>query len=288
MPITKDIVKKLLPVYKAEQHKYDRGKIMIIGGSTGMTGAPSLSAGAALRSGCGMVTVGIPESLNHIIEIKLTEAMSYPLPDSFGQLAPGAYRSALEFARKCNCAVIGPGAGRGRGTKEMVTHFLRDYSGTLLIDADGLNVLSDSLYNLKKTEPEVILTPHMGEFSRLIGLSSEEILNNREKIAAEFAEKYNVVLVLKGKNTVVTNGNDVYVNTTGNEGMATGGSGDVLAGVIAALSAQGLSAVDAATAGVYIHGLAGDMAKERKSVYSLIASDIIENLPEAFKNITEA
>lgn len=287
MLITKDIVKKLLPVYSTDQHKNDRGKIFIIGGSTGMTGAPSLSANAALRTGCGLVTVGIPASLNQVIEIKVTEAMSYPLSDENGHLAVNAYEEALEFSTSCNCVAIGMGAGRYKGTKKTVTAFLKSYDKTLLIDADGLNVLSGEVYKLERSNAKVILTPHIGEFSRLTGFTADEIINNRENIATEFAKKYNVALVLKGKNTLVTDGNLIYENTTGNEGMATGGSGDVLSGIISAFAAQGLSSVDAAVAGVYIHGLAGDFAKEKKTVYSLIASDIIESLPDAFKNLTE-
>ncbi len=287
MIVTKEFVKKLLPVYKTDQHKNDRGKVFVIGGSTGMTGAPTLTANAALRSGCGLVTVGIPASLNNIMEVKLTEAMTYPLKDNNGYFSLDSYEKALEFAKGCNCVAIGMGANKNKGTQKLVSEFLRNYEKNLLIDADGLNVLSGCVYKLENTKADVILTPHIGEFSRLLNISAEEILVSKEKIAMEFAQKYNVVLVLKGKNTLITNGCELFENSTGNEGMATGGSGDVLSGVISALSAQGLSPINSAVAGVYIHGLAGDFAKNKKTVYSMIASDIIENLPDAFKSLME-
>ena len=287
MLITGDYVRKLLPVYNQEQHKYDRGKILILGGSKGMTGAPSLSAYAALRTGCGMVIAGIPESLNGIMEVKLTEAMTLPLYEDEGHFAPDAYKKALEFAEGCDCVAVGMGGGRNRGLKKIVTEFLRDYDKTMLIDADGINVLAEMVYRLEKTKAKVILTPHIGEFSRLTGLTKEEILDDRKNIAKSFAEKYNAVLVLKGKNTIVTDGDRIYENTTGNEGMATGGSGDVLSGMISAFAAQGLETFDSAVAGVYLHGLAGDIAKEKNTVYSVIASDIIDNIPCAFKRLTE-
>ena len=281
--ISIEYAKNLLPKNNVNQHKGDCGKVMICGGSIGLTGSVCMSAMAALRTGSGLVTVAVPGSLNSIYEIKLTEAMSLPLDDNCGQFTSESYQKALKFSESCHAVAIGPGGGDN--FIETTRNFVCECKIPLVIDADGLNSLStnpDMLYNKKCS---VILTPHIGEMSRLTGKSIEYIITNKVAVAQEFARKYNVILVLKGPGTIVTNGEKTYVNTTGNEGMATGGSGDVLSGIILSLLGRKMDCFESAVLGVYLHGLAGDIAKSKVGAYSLIATDIINNISEAFNKL---
>lgn len=269
-----------------DTHKGDYGYVFILGGSLGLTGAVCLCARAALYAGCGGVVVGIPESLNAIFEIKLTEAMTLPLPDKGGYLTKEAIYRIEEEGKRCDIFAIGNGASRNKNTQSLLRDVVKNTDKPLLIDADGINALSGHLDILKRRRARgVILTPHLEEFSRLIKLPVDKIKRQRKTIAKSFAYKYNLVLVLKGFRTIVTDGKIVYENSTGNPGMATAGSGDVLAGVIAGLWAQRLSAFSSAKLGVYLHGLAGDLAAEEKTQISLIAFDLIKYLPEAIKKV---
>lgn len=265
-------------------HKGDYGHLFIIGGSPGLTGAVCLAGISALRSGCGLVTIGIPEGLNQIIEIKLTEVMSLPLPETEDHyFSVNAYDKAIEFIeKKVDCVLIGPGISLHPETKKFVKKIIPEIKKPLIIDADALKIISENLEILNFLD-KPILTPHPGEMSYLTGLKIEEIQKNREKIAEDFAKRYNIILVLKGYKTVVTDGRNTYINLTGNPGMATGGTGDVLAGIIGGILAQGEDKFISAKYGVFIHGLAGDLAKKEKGEISLIASDIIEKLPFVFK-----
>ncbi|MCS7181414.1 MAG: NAD(P)H-hydrate dehydratase [bacterium] len=275
---------KFLKNRKKESHKGDYGHLFIIGGSPGLTGAVCLSGISALRSGCGLVTIGIPEGLNQIIEIKLTEVMSFPLPETKDHyFSLNAYEKAIDFIeKKVDCVLIGPGISLHPETKKFVKRIIPEIKKPLIIDADALKIVSENLEILKSIE-KPILTPHPGEMSYLTGLSISQIQNKREKVAEDFAKKYNVIIVLKGYNTVVTDGENTYINLTGNPGMATAGSGDVLSGIIGGLLASGEDKFISAKYGVLIHGLAGDLAEKEKGEVSLIASDIIEKLPIVFK-----
>ncbi|MCX7705159.1 MAG: NAD(P)H-hydrate dehydratase [bacterium] len=278
--------KFILPARKKDSHKGTYGHLFVIGGSPGLTGAVCLASMAALRTGCGLVTAGIPESLNDIFEIKLTEVMTKPLSETGRRtISPLALENCLSFIEKVDGIVIGPGISTEAGTELFFKTLLPDIQKPVVIDADGLKLLAKNLDILHSNEKKIILTPHPGEMSYLTGLSIPEIQANRKKIAAEFAKKFNLIVVLKGYKTVVTDGKKIYINATGNPGMATAGSGDVLSGIIGGLLVQGFSLWESATLGVYLHGLAGDMAAKEIGEYSLIAGDIIDFLPQAIKKI---
>ncbi|MCL5409048.1 MAG: NAD(P)H-hydrate dehydratase [Candidatus Omnitrophica bacterium] len=270
---------------KKETHKGDYGHLFIVGGSPGLTGAVCLSAESALRAGCGLVTIGIPESLSNIIEIKTTEPMSRNLPETkkhtIGLKAVNICKEFME--NNADGLLIGPGMSTETDTKKFFKKFYPQITKPIIADADALKILSENLSLLKNHENNIIITPHPGEMSSLTGLKISEIQKNREITAKEFAKKFSVIVVLKGYKTIVTDGEKIYINQTGNPGMATAGSGDVISGIIAGFIVQGFSAWDSACMGTYIHGLAGDMAENKYGEYSLIASDIIEFIHSAIK-----
>jgi len=275
---------------KPDSHKGDFGHIFILAGSLGMSGAAVLaasSAGAALRSGAGLVTVGVPRSILSIVAGFQPELMTIPLPENKnGSLSKQALSLINKFLKKVDLLLIGPGLAGSIQTQQLVRKLIFNTKQKMVVDADGLNALVGHMKNLRKitSKKEIIFTPHAGELGRLMECSAKEIQCNREKIAKQFAKNHKVVTVLKGCKTVVAGPDGkVYINYTGNSGMSTAGSGDVLSGIIAAFFAQGLNGFDAAKYGVYIHGLAGDLAAKEKTQLGLIASDIIEFLPEALK-----
>ena len=271
---------------KPDTHKGHYGHILILGGSPGLTGAVCLSARAALRIGVGLVTTGVPKTLNNIFEVKLTEAMSLPLADSKGYLTLASFKEIKKFLPKIDVIVVGPGVSAKQSVQKLVTKVVKDIDKPMVIDADGITALASNLSILSKRKSRhLVLTPHFGEFSRLVKLNTDKIKKARKELVKKFSLRYNLTLVLKGHHTLVSNGNRFFVNNTGNPGMATAGSGDVLSGVIAGLISQGLSCFEAARVGVYLHGLAGDFAAQEKSENCLIASDIIENLPKAVKRL---
>ncbi len=285
--VTCNDVKGMLPRRSAETHKHAVGKIFGLVGSVGLTGAGVMVGQAAMRAGAGAVVLGVPSDLNPIFENKLTEVMTIPLP----QTADGSLSLAVLLQVRKNLGwadvlVIGPGISRNPETAQLVIKLIRSYDGTLLVDADGLNAIADQPEVLQETHADILLTPHHGEFGRLSNLSVEEIAKDRVEIARKYAKANKVTLVLKGSPTVIASKEGkVYVNVHGNPGMATAGTGDVLTGTIAAMLGQKLPPVDAAIAGVYLHSVSGDITRESKGIYSLIATDVIENLPEAFKRI---
>ncbi len=284
--IKKIQIKALFPIRKSFQNKGDFGHVLAVGGSLGMAGSVCMTAQSALKTGAGLVTAAVPACIASVAAVKLTECMILPVPDESGAFCVASVREIVDFSRKCNTVVFGMGARKTCGTTRILESLLLSCEGTLVIDADGLNVLADNLDLLAvKRKCSLILTPHPGEMARLCGCSVKEVQENREQISLSFAQKYNVVLVLKGENTVVTDGEEIFINPTGNVGMATGGSGDVLAGIIAGFSAQGLGAQNAALCGCFVHGLSGDIAVKDKTQYCLTACDLIDYLPEAFKEI---
>lgn len=260
-----------------DTHKGDFGKIAIVGGSLGMTGSSYLSANAALKSGAGLVYNLVPREIFEIMSIKFIE----PIAKSFDDLD-----EMEKFLGGMDAIAMGPGMGLGDYGRSVFEKIIKTEKN-LLIDADGLNILSQNLNLLEERKSfTTILTPHEGEFARLTGLSLEEIKNNRKRLAVDFAKKYKLILVLKGHNTIVTDGKEVYVNKTGNSGMASAGSGDVLTGIISAFM-KNYRLFDAARMGVYIHGLAGDIYARKNSKTSLRARDIIENLSTVFEYFEE-
>lgn len=258
-------------------HKGDFGKIAIIGGSMGMTGSSYLSSNAALKAGAGLVYNIVPREIFDIMSIKFIE----PIAKTFDDL-----EEMEKFLEGIDAVAMGPGMGLGAYGKNVFERIIK-IEKNLLIDADGLNILSKNLNLLEERKDfTTILTPHEGEFARLTGLSLEKIKNNRKTVAEEFAKKYKVILVLKGHETIVTDGERTYTNRTGNSGMATGGTGDVLTGIISALM-KNYNLFDAARLGVYIHGLSGDLYARKNSKTSLRARDLIENLSAVFKLFEE-
>ena len=274
---------RLIPMRLSSANKGSCGRVSIIAGSKGMTGAAALSALGALRSGAGLVTALTPSSEQPILAVKLTEAMTVPLPHENGIISAAAADTVLESIQNADAVVFGPGLGKGRGILPLLERIVTEFTKTLIIDADGINALSSNIDILNRKKCSVILTPHPGEMSRLSGLSISEIQSARIKTAEDFADRFDVTVALKGEGTVIAaRGGKTAVNPSGNCGMATGGTGDVLSGVVAALAAQGCTPYDSAVLGVYLHGLAGDIAAAEKGVHGLIASDLCGALPAAF------
>jgi NAD(P)H-hydrate epimerase len=273
-----------LPARPTDAHKGTFGKVLVIAGSLGMSGAAVLSGSGALRGGAGLVQVATPESIVGIVAAGNPCYMTVPQPaDGRGRLSRAAVSGLLETAAGASAVAAGPGLGQSDEVAAVVHDLIREVAAPMILDADALNVLGANPSALRQRRGPTVLTPHPGEFGRLIGQGTAAVQANRQGLAVEFARAHGIVLVLKGAGTVVTDGANVYVNTTGNPGMATGGSGDVLSGLIGALLAQGLEAFMAAVLGVYIHGLAGDLARDDRGETGMIATDLLAQLPAAFR-----
>ncbi|MDP2911023.1 MAG: NAD(P)H-hydrate dehydratase [Candidatus Omnitrophota bacterium] len=277
--------KGLLKKRPKDGHKGDFGHVFILAGSRGMTGAAALCSTSALRSGAGLVTLGIPVSLSAVMARKLTEVMTLGLAETKeATVSLKAEEKALKKINASDAAVLGPGLSRNAETQKLIRRIIPKIERPMVLDADALNAISGDAGILKKARLGYAVTPHEREMARLIGKDAKYVKNNRINIAKRFSRDYNAVVVLKGAGTVIAEpGGRFYVNTTGNPGMATAGSGDVLAGIIAGFLGQGLKIFDAAKLGVYIHGLAGDLAAKDKGEIGLIAGDIVENIPYAIK-----
>lgn len=279
----------ILPPRYEDTHKGTYGHLFIIAGSPGKSGAAALSALGAQRTGTGLVTVGVPKSLNPIMEQKTTEAMTEPLPETaLETLGKDSVERVLEIIKERKTAVaIGPGISTTNETREFLYEIIRNCEVPMLIDADGLTLVSDNPQILKQANAPVILTPHPGEMSRLAQISTEKVQADRIGVSLEFSSKYNAYLVLKGARSIIsTPSGEVFINTTGNAGMASGGMGDVLTGIIGGLLAQGLDPADACKLGVFVHGLSGDIIAEEIGEVGMIASDIANTLPRAFSKLT--
>lgn len=267
-------------------HKGTFGKLLIVGGSVGFSGAPAMAGWAALRSGAGLVRVAVPESVQPVVASLYPCYTTIGLDERDGRFSSKAVTEVTKYLSENDVIAFGPGVGVGAGVKDVLLSLLGLKGLKLVIDADGLNVLSQCGGPggwMEDKKADLVLTPHPGEMKRLWGsVFREPMPQDRSECAGRLAEKTGCIVVLKGAGTVVTDGESVFVNDTGNPGMATAGSGDVLTGVIAALVGQGLSIFDAAVLGVHVHGLAGDIAAKRCGQVSLIATDIIDHLCEAF------
>ncbi|GAW92520.1 NAD(P)H-hydrate dehydratase [Calderihabitans maritimus] len=285
--ITEEWCRSLLPRRKPWGHKGDFGHVFVIGGSPGMTGAVVLAGEAALRSGAGLVTVGVPRSLNPVIEEKLTEVMSKPLAETEGKVISVEALPQIEaFLEKVSVVAVGPGMSTDFAPVNMVRQLILRLSVPAVIDADGLNALAGKVDILKEAKVPLVITPHPGEMARLTGMAVDEVQDNRVHVARKAAEEWGVVVVLKGAKTVVASpSGEIFINPSGNVGMATGGSGDVLTGVISGLIAQGMQVLEAAVVGTFIHGKAGDEAVQEKGRMGLVAGDIIDRLPEVLKGM---
>ena len=282
--IDKRYIDLIRPKRCENSHKGDYGKILIIGGSKGLTGAVALACEACVRSGAGLVSAAVPESLNSIFEVKLTEPMTIPLNDKNGQLDKLCIPQILDRLNTFDVCLFGPGIGRGEDVVLILEAILKESQIPVIIDADGLWAFAQNTQVLENCNCSVVLTPHEMEMSRILNCAVDYISENRQMVSQEYATQNGVTLVLKGHHTIVTSpGGEQYININGNSGMATGGSGDVLAGIIAALSARCKTETEAACMGVYLHGLAGDIAAKEKGKDSMLPTDIINSIPDALK-----
>jgi len=283
--ISIDEILKNFPKRAPDSNKKDFGHVLVVAGSNGYTGAAYLTSQAAILSGSGLVTLAVGKSIYPIMAQKLTEVMVKPFFETRDySLSLLAEKELLAFAENCTCAAIGPGISRNKETQGLVRSLLGKIGKPIVLDADGINAFVGHMDSLSKATAPLVLTPHVGEMARLLEKDIDEVKNNRKDIALEFAHQYNIVLALKGHETIVAKPDgSFYVNQTGNAGMATGGTGDCLTGMIASFIGQGMDAFNAAAAGVYFHGLAGDLAAKEKGALSLIATDLLNKLPEVLK-----
>ncbi len=269
----------VLPQRRLDAHKGDFGRLLLLCGSRGYTGAAALAAMGALRSGAGLVYLGVPESIYAIEAVKLTEPVVFPLPDEGGTLSEKAVEQVTAMLPKMDAVLIGPGLGQSEGTLAVLLAVLEQGRCPVIVDADGINLLAAHKDILRRRTAPTVVTPHPGEFARLGGRQDCD----RVTAAMEMAEDLGVTVVLKGRGTVITDGIACYCNPTGNPGMAVGGSGDVLAGIVASLVGQGLPVLQAAACGAYLHGAAGDVCEETLGQYGMLPSDLLDVLPRLMK-----
>ncbi|MBS5666921.1 MAG: NAD(P)H-hydrate dehydratase [Firmicutes bacterium] len=274
-----ETVLSLLPDRNPWGHKGDFGKLLLLCGSRGYTGAAFFAAMGALRSGAGLVFLGVPESIYGIEAVKLNEPVIFPLPDADGRLSADAVPEILSRLPRMDAVLVGPGLGQSEGTLAVVRAVLEKAECPVVVDADGINVLRAHRDLLRGRKSPTILTPHDGEVARLGGIIGED----RMAAAAALADDLGCVVLLKGHETCVTDGTDGYINPTGNPGMAVGGSGDVLAGVITALLGAGLPPLEAAACGAWLHGAAGDRCAAELGQYGMLPTDMLSALPRLMK-----
>ncbi len=274
-----ELVLSLLPDRNPWGHKGNFGKLLLLCGSRGYTGAAFFAAMGALRSGAGLVFLGVPESIYGIEAVKLNEPVIFPLPDAGGRLSADAVPEILTRLPQMDAVLVGPGLGQSEGTLAVVRAVLEKAECPVVVDADGINVLSAHRDLLRGRKLPTILTPHDGEFARLGGVIGED----RMAAAAALAEELGCVVLLKGHETCITDGTNGYLNPTGNPGMAVGGSGDVLAGVITALLGVGLPPLEAAACGAWLHGAAGDRCAAELGQYGMLPTDMLSALPRLMK-----
>ena len=278
MEMTHEQVLKILPDRDKEAHKGNFGKILLLCGSRGYTGAAYLAAMGALRSGAGLVFLGVPESIYDIEAVKLNEPVVFPLPDEAGRLSAGAVSEILERLPAMDAVLIGPGLGQSEGTFAVVQAVLENAQCPVVLDADGINVMAAHKDILRGRTYPTVLTPHAGEFARLGGRTGD-----RQETAEEMANDLGCTVLLKGHCTVITDGHTTYINPTGNPGMAVGGSGDVLSGIIVSLLGQGVKPLEAAACGAWLHGAAGDLCAAEIGQYGMLPTDLVNVLPRLLK-----
>lgn len=279
MELTHKDILNILPNRNPDSHKGDFGKALLLCGSRGYTGAAALSAMGALRCGVGLVYLGVPENIYAIEAVKLNEPVVFPLPDRDGMLSVDALPKIRELLPKMDAVLIGCGIGCSEDTFQILKTVLYEFSGPVVVDADGINMLAGHIDILRGRAGETILTPHNMEFQRAGGV----LTTDRTASATNFAQKTNSIVLLKGHRTIITDGTDCYVNPTGNAGMAVGGCGDVLAGMITALLGQGLPPIMAAACGAWLHGAAGDICAKEIGQYGMLPTDMLQVLPRLLK-----
>ena len=272
-------IQKLLPDRDPFTHKGDYGRILLLCGSRGYTGAAALAAMGALRCGAGLVYLGVPDCIYEIEAVKLTEPVVFPLPSCKGMLDISAWDAIVHRLPDMDAVLIGPGLGCSNGTRDIVHSILKTYPKPVVLDADGINLMRNHMDILRDRTAPTILTPHMGEFARIGGNSELP----SDIAAAAMAQEYGVIVLLKGHHTVITDGITTYRNHTGNAGMAVGGCGDVLAGIITGLLGQGVTPLQAAAWGALLHGAAGDLCAQSIGQYGMLPSDMLSVLPRLLK-----
>lgn len=287
--ITREMIETCFESRELQSHKGATGHLLVIGGSPGKTGAAVMTSRAAMRVGAGLVTLGVPKSLNMAMESQLTEVMTEPLPEKANQtLGLSAYEKIVRLLENKKGLAIGPGMGTGKPTRNLVRKLIQKSPVPVVIDADGLNSLVGGIERLKGLKVPIVMTPHPGEMARLVGTTPSQVQQERIHKARNFATTHKVYLVLKGARTVIANPDGtVLINPTGNPGMASAGMGDVLTGIIAGLIVQGLPVSDAVNAGVYLHGCAADFLARSMGPVGFLASDVIEVLPAQIKGLEE-
>jgi len=275
-----------LPDRGLDTHKGTFGRVLIIGGSRGMSGAAVLAGQGALRGGAGLVFLAVPESIQNVVSSLEASYLSIALPeDDQGRVSSAAAGKLDELVQANTAAAIGPGWGRSDDLGRLAVQLYSTAERPMVVDADAINALAQLSGGLPEATAPRILTPHPGEFARLLSSDTADVQTHREEYAVRYAQTHGVVLLLKGHHTVITDGQRIAVNSTGNNGMSTGGSGDVLTGLITALVAQGMPAFEAAQLGAHLHGLAGDLAADALSEPGMIASDLPSFLPQAWKRM---
>ena len=278
MELNREKVLNILPDRDPEGHKGDFGKILLLCGSRGYTGAAYLAAMGALRSGAGLTFLGVPESIYEIEAVKLSEPVVFPLPDDSGKLSEAAIPEILERLPQMDAVLVGPGLGQSEGTFRVVKAVLEQAECPVVLDADGINVMTAHKDILRGRTNPTVLTPHAGEFARL-GRDPADRVAAAENMARELG----CIMLLKGHRTVITDGTGTYINPTGNPGMAVGGSGDVLSGIIVSLLGQGIKPLEAAACGAWLHGAAGDICAEEIGQYGMLPTDMLHVLPRLLK-----
>ena len=277
--LTHQDVLRILPERNVWSHKGDFGRVMLLCGSRGYTGAAALCAMGCLRSGAGLAYLCVPECIYTIEAVKLNEAVVIPFPDQDGAFSSSGTDLLRSYFDKMDVVVVGPGMGQTQGTMAVLQAVMEQFTGPVVVDADGINLLSRHMYLLRERTAPTIITPHIGEYRRIH--PSADITQPDDAIS--FAKEFGCILVLKGHETLVTDGELCYRNKTGNPGMAVGGSGDLLAGMIGGLAAQGIPLLQAVAASVWLHGAAGDLAAERLGQYAMLPTDSLEDLPRLMK-----
>lgn len=277
--LDQDSVTATLPDRDPWGHKGNYGKILLLCGSRGYTGAAALSAMGALRTGAGLVFLGVPESIYAIEAMKLNEPVVFPLPDEEGKLSEIAIDEIVDRLSRMDAVLIGCGLGQSQGTMAVLKAVLETAECPVVVDADGINLLAQNISLLRERTAPTILTPHDGEFARLGGILTEDRMTS----AREFAKQMGCVLLLKGHRTCISDGEVCYENSTGNPGMAVGGSGDVLAGMIVSLLGQGIAPLEAAACGAWLHGAAGDLCASQLGQYGMLPTDMLNVLPRLLK-----
>ena len=279
MQLTHKDVLNILPNRRADSHKGDYGKILLLCGSRGFTGAAALAAMGALRSGAGLVYVGVPESIYAIEAVKLTEAVVFPLPEEDGKLSAKAIPAIRKYLQTMDAVLLGCGLGISTGTMAVLDMVLREFEGPVVVDADGITMLASCPEPVKERTSPTILTPHEGEFRRLNIATEEERLTGTMLAARELG----CIVLRKGHETIITDGKEYYINPTGNPGMAVGGSGDVLAGILVSLLGQGIAPLQASACAAWLHGTAGDRCAEKLGQYGMLPTDMLQELPYLMK-----